>query len=133
MWIFYQIKNLKNIWILNEMWILDNCEFWLYQATKRVSYFHSPPILICFWCHLQYFLSLLNIKWFPFSDKNLGQYRIMLSPFLVSLKHNSPPSLTNHSGTLTQGDFCGLTKSGGNSKTASWSWPSSFSWYNLSK
>ena len=43
---------------------------------------------------------------------------MILNPFSVSLRQSSPPSLTNHSGTLTHGAFCGLANSGGSSNTS---------------
>ena len=52
--------------------VLDSA-YVTYQATSRVSYFHSPPILICFWCHLQYLRSRENIRLLPFSERNLGR------------------------------------------------------------
>jgi len=55
----------------------------------------SQKYRTCFWCHLQYLLSLLNIIVLPLSDKNLGQYRRTDVPLLVSLRQSSPPSFTN--------------------------------------
>jgi hypothetical protein len=40
-----------------------------------------------------------------------------LVPLPDSDRQSSPPSRTNHSGTLTQGDFCGSDSSGGSSNS----------------
>ena len=67
-----------------------------YHETRRGWYFHSPltftwilvcsrvqqeeamfnrrkQCLTCFWCHLQYLLSLFIMRSFPFSERNFGQ------------------------------------------------------------